>query len=340
MKLAIISILTLSVSLSLHAQESSFGQFYNLVEFHNPAFVGDAHQYRVQAANRIMSPIPGKQILNSYVSASTKMLNQNSGIGFIFFNQNDDLSHTKLQVNYSYTINWKRKWWVKAGIGVGINQRKFNSSLHFPDQYNLGGLTGALTQEAQLNDKAYFPSFNTGGIIYNKFFWASVAGDYLNRPQEDFAGQKNPFPIKLAVMGGILYPINKGKSSKRRFSRFGGLKPYTSVGPLFSYIRHGYISDITVGFSFQSQPFFGSLAYRHQTSDLQNGSTESFKAASISAGYRNESLSIGYSFDWSLAGHSVNRNGAHELSVVFFFTSGKEDYKRLQLVPLPNQLIY
>jgi type IX secretion system PorP/SprF family membrane protein len=306
----------------------------------NPAFAGDAHHMKAGCSSRVMPQIIGGYLVNTLLHFNYKMINQTSGIGITFFNHTETLSHTKLQANYSHMIRLSEKSWIKGGLGVSINQRSTKSkSYHYPDQYDNLGFTGNPTEENNLKERSFFPGISAGIVAYSEMIWVSISGDYLNLPTENFAGQKVTYPLKLSFLSGILFPINK-TSSKRRFSRFGGIKPHSSVGPVISFIYQDKYVEASGGLAFQHKPVFAALHYRYQHDYKLPDNTYAYNALVLMAGYRQEEFSLTYSYDYSLSEYTVNNLGAHELSVIFYFSSMKEDYKRHKLVPLPNQLFY
>lgn len=334
-------ILVVSVlSAALHAQENNFSQFYTSPQYINPAFAGDASHIKAGGASRLMEPLPNQYMANTLLHFDYKVRSQHNGLGFLFFNHTEKLSHSKLQVNYSHTIRLSQTTWAKGGLGLSINQRRSSaSSLNYPDQYNNLGLTSNPTLEPGLNDNSVFPGVSAGLLLYNQILWLSLSGDYLNFPKEEFAGQKSTYPMKLAVLTGMLIPINK-RTSKRRFSRFGGLAPYSSIGPIFSFITQDMYHEYSGGLAFHLKPVFGGLHYRYQHDYRISDSELAYDAIVFMCGYRQEEFSFTYSYDMSLSSYGVNRSGAHEISAIFYLSTWKSDEKRIDLVPLPNQLLY
>ena len=336
----LILLLTIVLSVPVPGQENHFSQFYTSPQYINPAFAGDAHFMKGGIASRIMQPTAGDFIINSLAHFDYKLINQTSGIGATLFNHTETLNHLKLQVNYAHTIRLKETLWVKAGLGLSINQRAAGSrSYLYPDQYDRYGPTGDPTAEPTLQDKVYFPAISAGAVLYNDILWLSISGDYLNRPTENFAGQKTNYPMKVALLAGVLYPLNK-TTSKRRFSKFGGLAPYTSIGPIVSLIYQGEYVELSGGLTFNQKPFFGAIHYRYQHDYKFSDTKYAYKAIVLMAGYRQEEFAVTYSYDATLSDYSINRRGAHEISAIMYFSTWKEDYNRLGLVPLPNQLFY
>lgn len=323
------------------AQENHFSQFYNSPQYLNPAFAGDAAYRRISSSSRVMKPVAGFTIFNTLLQYDLKPVNQNSGFGVLVYNHSEFLSHSKIQFNYSYTIKLSKTGWAKGGLGISGNQRRSNANaLKYPDQYDDFGFTGASTIEPSLYDNSFFPAVNAGVILYNNYVWFSFSADYLNRPKENFAGEKNIYPIKIITSTGFLFPLDAKKTAKRRFSKFGGLKPFSSIGPVISFIRQGKYAEFSGGCAFHLQPVYGGIHLRYQHDFALESSSYAYKALVFLVGYRQEEFTIAYSYDASLSNYTINRNGAHEISLSFYFSHFKEDLKRHALVPLVSQMLY
>jgi type IX secretion system PorP/SprF family membrane protein len=321
------------------AQENNFSQFYISPQYINPAFAGDASYIKAGLATRLMQPLTGTYIINSLLHIDYKLLNHHSGIGMTFFQHTEELTHSKLQLNYSYTIRLSNNAWAKAGLGLSFNQRYTRSkAFTYPDQYNNYGYVGNATTEPSLHERSFFPGVSAGAIIYNEILWLSLSGDYLNMPTENFAGQNTVYPMKISFMAGMLYPLNK-TTSKRRFSKFGGLEPYSCIGPVISITSQNKYVEASGGIVLHIKPIFVGMHYRYQH-DFINPDNTAYKALVFMAGYRQEEVSVTYSYDFSLSQYSINRSGAHEIAIILYFSSPKHDLKRQDLVPLPNQLMY
>jgi type IX secretion system PorP/SprF family membrane protein len=281
------------------AQENHFSQFYTSPQYINPAFAGDVAYMKTGGATRLMQPLPNRYIVNSLLHFDYKIPHHQGGVGFTFFHHTEELSHSKFQLNYSYTIRLSKNSWLKLGLGASINMRRTNTAdLTFPDQYNNYGLTGNPTAETALKDNTIFPAVATGAVLYNEILWMSISVDYLNLPKENFAGKDYTYPMKFSFLSGMLYPINK-TTSKRRFSKFGGLEPYSGIGPLIAVTIQDKYLEASGGLAVHIKPIFGGVHYRYQH-ELKNSSVEyAYKGLVLMAGYRQEEFSCTYSYDYA-----------------------------------------
>jgi hypothetical protein len=167
----------------------------------------------------------------------------------------------------------------------------------------------------------------------------SVSSDYLNRPRQQFAGQANQVPIIWSIIGSYLIPLDKNKKTKRIFSNGGGLDPYSSIGPVIGFTKQGPFNMSTFGINAFFHPVFWGIEY-HNNSFAKNIISSGVNTIELLLGYRNESISLAYSYDLRIDQNTVNYRGAHEISLICYLYSIRKDYVKNKLVPLPNQLMY
>ena len=322
------------------AQSINSSQFYTLGQVLNPALAGDASFSRISFYNSSVRVNTGEIFTNNTVAADQKAINQHSGLGFVMQFENQTINQLKFQVNYSYTTSLFKTLWFKGGLGLSVNHRALgSSSLLFPDQYNNQGPNGQPTQEPDLYEETTFVGVATGGLVYTRWWWVGVAFDYLNRPKEKWTSYLSQVPIKYSLHGGFLYPINKNYSSRRRFSKYGGLKPYNKIGPQLSVTRFGNETDIQAYMAAHFQPVFGSIGYRTIQQYVQAETFWEKKSVNFMVGFRREEFSISYAYDAPLTSNNYTFP-THHLSIVIYIASAKNDFKMHQLVPMPNQLLY
>lgn len=335
-------IATGSFSKRLFGQENQFTQIYTVSPYINPAFTGDVHNMRINMNLRLYSPIPGETFTNAFVSVDHKLRNHHSSFGALVYHQKQSINHLKVQLNYGYTANINENWAIKGGVAASANLRKTNlSALTFPDMYTDNGLSGNQTLEPYLHNESVYPTFAAGGLIYSNHFWLGFATDNINEPTENFAGTEQKISMKYGIHGGYTFLIGKKISSKRRISKHSGIKPYPIIGPIFSYVIQDPYSYTNIGISTQWQPFFVCLHFNMVSQNLtEKNAGNSYKGLGVIIGYRKKEFALSYLYEAALHGSEINKNGAHEISFIYYFLSTKEDYKKVRLVPLPNQFIY
>lgn len=322
------------------AQENIFSQYFSTGTFYNPALAGDTRFIQMQVMERLQPLVSGMMMNNLLFSVDYKIQNHRSGIGVHVNQRTSAFSETQVKTNYSHTFLVKRKIWVKGGLGISWNCVNTNAySYKFPDQYNMYGYTGDPTREPSLNEEAMFAGFSAGMAAYMEQGWFSLAFDNINRPVVDFAGSEERAPLLFITNMGYLFPIDKGKKAKRMFTRYGGIVPYSSIGPVLVFYKNGSFQSAGIGINAFTRPVYWGIQYRYNSINKPYFS-EGVASVNFMAGYRNELFSVSYSYDFMVNRTPTNKKGAHEISVAYFFYTIREDYKSYSLFPYPNQLMY
>jgi type IX secretion system PorP/SprF family membrane protein len=339
-RFSIYSILFLISFTIAKAQENHFSQFYTAPQYVNPAFAGDTDYMTSGATSRVMKPNSDSYIVNTLLHFGFRPLNQKSGVGFTFYKHTEQLSHSKAQFNYSYSFQFGNSAWINAGLGISMNIRSTaKNELSFPDQYNQYGHTGNTSAEPTIHENSIFPGLSAGIVIYNKVLWMSFSGDYLNQPQENFAGQNNTYPLKISFLSGLLFPVGTS-TSKRRINKFGDLKPHSSIGPIVAFSTQNKYIEISGGVSGVYKTIFGGIHYRYQHDYKQETAEFAYKAMVLMTGFRQDLFSFTYSYDYALSNYTINKAGAHEISVIFYLNTKKRVQESIPMIPLMNQLMY
>ena len=324
----------------LLGQENIFSHYFSANTFYNPAMVGDTRFLQMQMEERLQPTVSGIPVNNLLLSVDYKIQNQHSGIGVHINQRNSVFSETEIKTNYSHTLLLLRKIWIKGGLGISLNTVNTNANtFKFPDQYDRFGYTGNPTQEPSLSEKAIYAGLSSGLAVYYEQGWFSIALNNINRPLVQFAGNEYRTPLLFLTDLGYLFPIDKRKKSKRMFSRNGGFEPYSSLGPVAQFYKNGKFQIISFGINAFTRPIFWGIQYRYNSVN-QKLFSEGVASLNLMAGYRNEILSVGYSYDFMLNHTPTNYKGAHEISLIYYFYAIKEDYKKYKLFPYPNQLMY
>ncbi len=333
-------LILLHSSMLLIGQENILSHYFSASSFYNPAMAGDTRFTQIQLNERIQSTISNFLVSNTLFSFDYKLLNHRSGIGVYINRRSSVFSETQIKSNYSHTLLLFKKLWIKGGLGISLNIINSHvNSYKFPDQYDRYGYTGNPTSEPSLNEKAFYFGFSSGFAVDYRQGWLSMAVNNINRPVIDFAGSEERAPLFIAGNAGYLFPLDKGKKAKRIFSRDGGIEPYSSIGPVVSFFKEGAFQVIGMGVNAFTKPVFWGVSWRY---NAINSSFFSDGIASINflAGFRNEILSLAYSYDFMLNRTPTNYKGVHEISLVYYFYTIREDYKTYELFPYPNQLMY
>lgn len=324
----------------LPAQENLLSNYFSAGSFYNPALAGDTRFIQVQMVDRLQPTTASVLINNSLFSFNYKLQNHHSGIGVHINRRTSVFSETEFKTNYSHTFTIFKKVIFKAGLGISLNELNTHANaFKFPDQYDQYGFTGNPTQEPLLNEKALYTGFSAGMAVYYGQGWLTLCTDNINRPLVDFAGSESHIPSLIMTQIGYLIPLDKGKKAKRMFTRYGGIVPYSSVGPVAMFYKNGPFRVMSMGISAFTRPVYWGIQYRNNSVNTIDFS-KSVASLNFLAGYRNEVLSVAYSYDFILDRTPTNYKGAHEITFAWYFYTIKEDYKKYPLFPYPNQLMY
>jgi type IX secretion system PorP/SprF family membrane protein len=328
------------IILECKGQENYYSHYFASSSQINPAFAGDTRFGCFQIDNRLTQNSGAKLIRNTMVSYGQKLPNYRSGLSIVFNQNSKEYKETLVKLNYSYTVAVNRKIWLKTGAGLSWNFLNSNANNYlYPDQFNQSGYTGSSTFEPSLDERTNYPAFAAGFIIYSENSWISVSSDYLNRPKQQFAGQVESVPITWSIAGSYMIPLDKYKKSKRIFLKGGGLDPYSSFGPVIAFSKQGPFNMSTIGIDAFLRPVFCGIEY-HNNSFSKNLMSSGISTLAFLLGYRNESISLAYSYDFRIDQNTVNYRGAHEISLVYYLYTIRKDHLKNKLVPLPNQLMY
>jgi type IX secretion system PorP/SprF family membrane protein len=326
--------------MNINAQENIFTQFFATSVYYNPAFSGDCRFGQIATVNRIQPTTSQITIYNYSISYDQKMLNQHSGINISIDQKNAIFKETRLRLNYSYTIFLTTSLAAKGGIGLSFNSINTDAgNYQYPDQFGIYGYLHNTTLEPSIHEKTSYPGMSSGFVLYSKSGWFSAGIDNINLSSHSFAGENTHVPIILALNGGYFFAFDKDKRAKRYFDRDGGLNPYSSIGPVVTFYKQGPFQVSSIGLQTFAKPIFGGLSFRYNAA-RNHLFSDGVSSLNILAGYRNQSISVAYSYDFITNRKPTNYNGAHEISLIFYLFTIKEDYKKQGLIPFPNQLMY
>ena len=332
--------LVVHCELKIYSQENILSHYFAASSFSNPACAGDTRYIQVGIVNRIQPLSSTTPIYNTLLGFDQKLRNYHSGLALTIDQRTAGFKETQFKINYSYTWPISLKYWVKGGLGLSWNF--MNSSVnnyHYPDQYNRFGFTGDPTKELTLKGGDNFPALAAGLLFYNEFGWLSLSSEYLNRPRQNFAGKDIRTPVFIAIHGGYLFQIDKYQRPRRIINPKGGLEPYSSIGPVAGFYKHGPFYMYKIGMNSFLRPIFAGLSY-HQYNFIKESILDGVSSLNILLGFRSESISVSYSYDFMILRTVTNYQGAHEISLIYYIYTIKEDHKKHKLISFPNQLMY
>ena len=322
-----ISVLTFILYSDGFSQDPTFSQFYANQLYLSPSFAGATEEYRLSMNYRNQWPaIPG--VFHTYsVSFDKALINFNSGIGVLATYDvagSGELSTTNIGLLYSYDFNINREWHIRPGVnfkfyylGLDLTKLLWSSSIN-------GGSTPAPSIHPPAFDKVADVDFATSALVYNDRMWAGLTLDHLLVPKTSFYGEDASVPIKINLYGGVQI-IKKTRLRTK-------LREVLSVAMNFQTQSKFFQTDI--GLYYYKDPLIFGLWYR----GIPLVTSQAGDAIIGLVGIKTSQLHIGYSYDFTISNLISSSAGAHEISLVYEFTSftvGSQK-KRIRAIPCPE----
>jgi len=321
-----IFILSFILIVDIYSQDPTFSQFYANPLYLSPSFAGATEEYRFGMNYRNQWPaIPG--VFHTYsISFDKALINFNSGIGVLATYDvagSGDLSTTNIGLLYSYDFNINREWHVRPGVnfkfyylGLDIYKLVWNSQL------TGSGVTPSVSPPPFDNVADVDFAFST--LAYNDRIWAGFTLDHLLVPKTSFYGEDANVPIKFNLYGGVQI-IKKTRLRTK-------LKEVMSVAMNFQKQAKFYQTDI--GLYYYKNPLIFGLWYR----GIPLVTSQAGDAIIGLIGIKTSQLHIGYSYDFTISNLISSTAGAHEVSLIYEFTSFSigSQRKKIRAIPCPE----
>ncbi len=313
--------LFLLLSAPILAQDPFFSQSYSSGPWLNPALTGETPENRVMLQYRNQWPaIPGG-ITYTVFGLDRNLIQINSGIGIQISRATagvGGLNSTTMALNYSYRLSLSRKWALRSGLRVGLTSRSVNFfSLTFPDQLGPDGVLQQLSNEdyGKLSN-VQFLDVNWGTVVYNSNAWAGLAINHLNRPDQSFfLDGSEPLPMAILLHAGYRIDLNDPKGLKKDL-------PAKSIAPQVVFRSQGPFSQFDIGAILRLEPMWFGTFYRGKPWNSRYGMMNQ-DAFVMMAGLQEEKYTVGYSFDYTLSALGIAAGGAHEISLLWHFSTTK-----------------
>lgn len=322
-----IFILTFILFIDCYGQDPTFSQFYANPLYLSPSFVGATQEYRLGMNYRNQWPSIPHSVFNTYsISFDKAMPNFSSGIGVLATYDvagSGYLSTTNIGLLYSYEFKINREWSVRPGVnfkfyylGLDIAKLVFNSQLTG---------SGTLPQITPPPfSKVADVDFATSALIYNDRMWGGFTLDHLLVPKTSFYGDESKVPVKFNLYGGMQVL----KKTRLRVK----LQEVLSVAMNFQKQDKFYQTDI--GLYYYKHPLIFGLWYR----GIPFVTSQAGDAIIGLIGFKTDQLHIGYSYDFTVSNLIASTGGAHEVSLIYEFTSftlGSQK-KKIRAIPCPE----
>lgn len=327
------------IVLTVHAQDIQFSQYYQAPLYLNPGFTGITPQQRVTFNHRVQWPnLP--QAFATYAASYDIFIDElRSGFGILATTDKMGSAGwrtTTVGVLYSYKVKITDNWVFSPGLyfgygtnGIDRSRLRLGDGLEFERD---GQYYSIDPDQDRIGRQSYF-DFGSGALLYNRAFWIGTAFHHMNQPNLSVLGDVSRLPMKGTVHAGFRLDLSDGGLRSRSY-RVSYLTPsimYRWQGKSFSQFDMGvnyHIDPVSVGIWYRGKPWEKNV--------INNMSSD---ALIIQLGLYMKNLNIGYSYDFSISELQTTSGGAHEISLVYQFStkpvqrSVKQKYR---LIPCPT----
>lgn len=320
------------------AQDFQFSQYYQAPLYLNPGFTGITQQQRVSFNHRVQWPNLPKAFATYAASYDIFVDELRSGFGVQLTADKMGTAGwqtTNINLLYSFKVKLTEKLVFSPGLVFGYGTNGIDrSKLRFGDGLNSPNENVYYSNdpvEGRLGRQNYF-DVGTGFLFYSRNIWLGAAFHHLNRANISVMGSESRLPMKTTIHGGMRLNLNGG--IKSRSARVSYLTPsfiYRMQGPSFSQLDVGvnyHIDPVSVGVWYRGKPFQKSVI---------NSPTQD--AIILALGMYFKNFTIGYSYDFTVSELGTSSGGAHEISLIYEFSSkpaGRNVKKKYKLIPCPT----
>ncbi|SHG50425.1 type IX secretion system membrane protein, PorP/SprF family [Chryseolinea serpens] len=321
------------IGLAASAQDPQFSQYYQAPLYLNPGFTGITPQQRIVLNHRIQWPSLPQAFQTSAFSYDIFVNELRSGFGLLVTTDKMGSAGwrtTTASLLYSYKIKLTEKIVFSPGLSFGYGTNGLDrSKLRLGDGLEYDGIS--LDPDVnKLGRQSYF-DFGSGFLLYSKSLWLGASFAHMNRPNLSVLNDVSRLGMKTAIHGGIRLDLSGGLSNRGRASYLTPSFIYRMQGNTFTQLDLGlnyHVDPISVGVWYRGKPFQKTVI---------NSITQD--ALILYLGLYFKSLTIGYSYDFTISEMQTASGGAHEISIVYEFNSkpsNKSVKKKYKLIPCPT----
>lgn len=326
-------LILISAGFGAAAQDPQFSQYYQAPLYLNPGFTGITPQQRIVLNHRLQWPsLP--QAFSTYAASYDIFVNElRSGFGFLFTTDKMGSAGwrtTTVSLLYSYKVKLTENIVFSPGLSFGYGTNGLDrSKLVLGDGLEYDGLS--LDPELnKLGRQSYF-DFGSGFLLYSKSLWLGASFMHMNRPNLSVLNDVSRLGMKTAIHGGVRISLSGSLRTKAKVSYLTPSFIYRMQGNRFTQMDLGlnyHLDPISVGVWYRGKPFQKTVI---------NSVTQD--ALILYLGLYFKSLTIGYSYDFTISELQTASGGAHEISIVYEFNSRstqKDVKKKYRLIPCPT----
>ncbi|MDL5045722.1 type IX secretion system membrane protein PorP/SprF [Oscillatoria amoena NRMC-F 0135] len=320
------------------AQDLQFSQYYNAPLYLNPGFTGITPQQRVVFNHRMQWPNLPQAFVTYAASYDVFVEELRSGFGLLL--TTDKMGSAGWQTStanlmYSYKVKLTEKLVFSPGLnfsygtnGIDRTKVRLGDGLEFERD---GQYYSIDPDQDKIGRQSYF-DVGAGALLYSRSVWFGAAFTHMNEPNLSVLGDVSRLPMKMNFHAGYRMDLTGGgPSSVVRTSYLTWSLMYRQQGPSFKQFDAGvnyHIDPVSVGFWYRGKPWEKTVS----NSVAQD-------AAIVQLGLYMRNLTIGYSYDFTISELQTTSGGAHEIALIYQFTSKpvqRSVKKKYRLIPCPT----
>jgi type IX secretion system PorP/SprF family membrane protein len=297
-KYIIITILGMSFSNDIVAQDPTFTQFYANPLYLNPAFAGSNGCPRFNLNYRNEWPSLSSNYVTYSASYDAYFKNISGGIGILATHDQQGkgtINTSNLGLIYSFHLKVNRKFSMLFGAKAAWTQKFLDwNKLTFGDM--IDERKGFIYQTGDIRNngsKGFFDA-SAGMVGFSKKFFFGFAAHHLNTPNESMIQGESKLPIRYTAHAGADIQIG----NKSRFATKTSIMPNV----IFQYQR-GFM-EMNIGTYIRYGNFQAGAWFRNRDAFI------------LTLGINTGTLRIGYSYDVTVSKlNNANSGGSHEVSL-------------------------
>jgi type IX secretion system PorP/SprF family membrane protein len=296
-KYIVITLLGMSFSQEMLAQDPTFTQFYANPLYLNPAFAGSHGCPRFNMNYRNEWPSLSSNYVTYSASYDSYFKNISGGIGILATHDQQGkgtINTSNLGLIYSFHLKVNRKFSMLFGAKAAWTQKFLNwDKLTFGDMIDERKGFIYQTGDIRNNGSRGFFDASAGMVGFSKRFFFGFAAHHLNRPNESMIQGDSRLPIRYTAHAGADIQIG----NKSRFAT----KTYIMPNVIFQYQR-GFM-EMNIGTYVRYGNFQAGAWFRNKDAFI------------LTLGINTGTLRLGYSYDVTVS--KLNNGvsgGSHEVS--------------------------
>jgi type IX secretion system PorP/SprF family membrane protein len=307
---------------NVQAQDPIFTQYFLVPETLNPGFTGFMETTYAGILHREQWPDLDLKIDTDYAFLNTWSDQMNSGIGFSFLNQRENLTNynfSQISANYAYKVRISDEWDFRPAVEVGFGFKSFGfQNLLLEDQINIrSGINNSTSIDPALqNNKIGFFDVSAGMVFNKEDLWIGLSMKHLNRPNIAFNEGGN-LPLNSFFSLSTGYEFLLADYIDVQFFPYATKMFLTS-----NYMQQGRFNRLDIGTSILFEKmFFGATAV---TNPAKNGiDSHLLTSVNLFTGLQYDHLRFGFSYDLNTS--KIGRTGGvYELSMTYQFNLDKK----------------